>query len=217
MDHPVGGKHSAGSNSVSAPATCAGGLGCLMMVAAALLVLLPACPGHGWPFHFGYHVEQIKSPVNYDPDLTDSFFQTARVGTAKCFSSIDSEHAIRFCNAESDNDGTIQIWIRDDDVSLRFVVKNGAFSCEYIDFSNVYPEPRSELWRTKKQELTLDKQVYHRGDVIKGRIYFECVDEKVTPELAAKLGLWPHPITVKGVFKTIVKSSLFISPLQEDR
>jgi hypothetical protein len=36
------------------------------------------------------------------------------------------------------------------------------------------------MWTTKRQELTLDKKLYRKSDVIKGRIDFECVEEKVT-------------------------------------
>jgi hypothetical protein len=203
---------------------------------AVLLVILLVRQGYGWPFILGGHVRQIESGVNYDPNLSDSFFETEWVcpnfkdecdeksrlkATAKCFSSIDGEHAIHSCDAAVLDDGMIDICIHGDGPmgaeTLLLVVKNGVFSGQYRSFSKVHPERRCRLWITKKQELTLDKEVYHKGDVIKGRIYFECVDAEANPELDAKFGLWPHPITVKGVFKTIVKSSLWSGMGRNDR
>jgi hypothetical protein len=50
----------------------------------------------------------------------------------------------------------------------------------------------------------LDKKEYQKGDVIKGRIDFECLSE-FNPEYAKKFGRDPRTIKVLGVFKTIVE------------
>lgn len=52
----------------------------------------------------------------------------------------------------------------------------------------------------------LDKKVYRKGDLIKGRIDFECVEEEMAdPEVAKKYVEDPATVKVRGVFKTIVK------------
>ena len=67
------------------------------------------------------------------------------------------------------------------------------------------PDP-ALIWTTKRQKLTLDKNVYRKGDVIKGRIDFECVEEPTNPKYIEKWGkIIPSSITVKGVFKTILE------------
>jgi len=52
--------------------------------------------------------------------------------------------------------------------------------------------------------LTLDKKAYRKGDVIKGKIDFECVQEPTNREYIEKWGSDPTTIKVYGVFKTIV-------------
>jgi hypothetical protein len=61
------------------------------------------------------------------------------------------------------------------------------------------------IWTTKQQKLTLDKKTYSKGDVVKGKIDFECAESTTDPKWIEKYG--PNPITIKvfGVFKTIVK------------
>ncbi len=78
------------------------------------------------------------------------------------------------------------------------------FRCQ---FWNLYQIPRlaDMVWTTKRQELTLDKEVYGKGDVIKGRIDFECVQEATNPKYVEKWGRTPTTIKVYGVFKTILK------------
>jgi hypothetical protein len=61
------------------------------------------------------------------------------------------------------------------------------------------------MWTTQKQGFILDKQVYHKGAVIKGRIDFECVEEPGTPEYIEKYGKHSKTIAVNGVVKTIVE------------
>ena len=47
--------------------------------------------------------------------------------------------------------------------------------------------------------------MYRKGDVIKGRIDFECVQGNNDPKLADEYAKNPYTITVKGVFKTILE------------
>lgn len=54
---------------------------------------------------------------------------------------------------------------------------------------------------TKKlQQPSLDKKAFRKGDPIKGRIEIEVLDE--FPKYPARP---PRPITVKGVFESILK------------
>ena len=59
-------------------------------------------------------------------------------------------------------------------------------------------------WTTTRQTLILDKKAYRKGDVIRGRIYFECLDELNNPKYPNRP---PRPIKVKGVFKTVVEQA----------
>ncbi|MGO9571502.1 MAG: hypothetical protein ACLP5H_28600 [Desulfomonilaceae bacterium] len=167
---------------------------------------------------------QIKSQVNYDPKLSDPFFETGKwsdemdeeCGTedhlkhkARCLSSLDFEHVIHFCNAKLLYDGSILICIHETgpsaDEHFGIVVENKVFWSQYWYVSIVHLDGDRRTWTTKNQKLTLDKQVYHKGDVIKGKIYFKCLEDETNPKLVEKFGLWPYPITIKGVFKTILE------------
>ena len=93
-----------------------------------------------------------------------------------------------------------------EDDALRVQIRNGRFTCQYWAEYPVRTRPDPALiWTTKRQKLTLDKNVYRKGDVIKGRIDFECVEEPTNPKYVEKWGKIPLTITVKGVFKTILK------------
>lgn len=61
------------------------------------------------------------------------------------------------------------------------------------------------LWTTKRQELTMDRKMYRKGDLIKGRIDFECLQEPTSPKYIEKWGRDARTIKVQGVFKTIVE------------
>jgi hypothetical protein len=83
---------------------------------------------------------------------------------------------------------------------LNINIINGMFSCYYKQTFCI--KPGCDRWcnaTTKRQELTSDKQTYRKGDVITGRIDFECLVE--CPECPEK----PETVIVKGVFKTILK------------
>ncbi len=50
--------------------------------------------------------------------------------------------------------------------------------------------------------MTLDKKAYRKGDVIKGRIDIEVLDELINPKYPDRP---PRPIMLYRVFKTVVK------------
>jgi hypothetical protein len=122
--------------------------------------------------------------------------------TAKCFStSFGVKHEVRFCEAKLLDGDTICLFIHESNPAfydnLNVQVRKGMFTSWFWTRYKMGPDP---IWTTKRQKLTLDKKAYRTGDVIKGRIDFECLDE---------LPGWPNRpprlIKVYGVFKTIVK------------
>jgi len=201
-----------------------------LVVVLALLLL-----GNGFASQDGYDIwkmppgqpEQMRSQVHYDPKLMDTFFESdaerypycSRVAkrgskqwdttTAMCFSnSLGVKHVVAICEARSVDANTIDLLIHQDSVGfndkLRVQVRSGMFTCQYL---TCYPG-RVEtdlIWTTKRQELTLEKKVYRKGDVIKGRIDFECLQEATSPKFIEKHGKWPQTIKMWGVFKTTVQ------------
>jgi hypothetical protein len=193
-------------------------LTCILL--GPVLVLL--CLGHGfgeeWP-HFPYgRQEQIRSQVNYDLKLSDPFFETENwscrnneeecdkkdrlKNTARCLTSFKYDHWISFCDAKLLDIDTVELFIHESTSStydnLRIVVQNGAFRSQYW---TSYEGPDEDLiWTTKRQELTLDKNAYGKGDVIKGRIVFECVEAAKDPGAR-----YNRTVKIEGVFKTILK------------
>jgi hypothetical protein len=183
---------------------------------------------------------QMWSKVDYDPKLTDPFFESnewsypwwiikhrdgqfestrsedessvkdpPRVKhTAKCFStSFGTVHLIKFCEARLLDANAIDLLIHEKNPAfrdaLRVQVRNGMFTCQYWTFYAA--GPTDLIWTTKRQKLTLDRKMYRRGDVIKGKIDFECVQEITDPEHVEKYGKGTTTISVSGVFKTIVE------------
>lgn len=173
----------------------------------------------------------MQSPVDYDPKLTDPFFQSDEWSywegsrenpdpgmfpegeiprklkhTARCLStSFGSKHEVRFCEARLRDKNKIDLFIHehnpafDDDLIVR--IRNGRFTSHYRTFYRAGPT-EGLVWTTKRQKLTLDKKAYQKGDVIKGRIAVEILDEYIDAESP---GRPPRRITLYGVFKTIVK------------
>jgi hypothetical protein len=129
--------------------------------------------------------------------------------TAKCLKSHEmQEYMIEFCRARLLSDGTIELIIHDDesiyDEYLKIVVQKGVFRSQFWAWYKADYGQRL-IWATQKQDLTLDRQVCRKGDVIKGRIHFECVQEPGNPEYIEKYGKHSTTIAVNGVFKTIVE------------
>jgi len=78
-------------------------------------------------------------------------------------------------------------------------ISDGKFTCQYWNHDGDFTRT------TTRQELTLDKRVYRKGDVIKGRIDFECVSKVYDPKDLERPGHYPLNCSVFGVFKTIVE------------
>jgi len=87
---------------------------------------------------------------------------------------------------------------------LRIWIRDGLFTCQY---STGYKGPGKAdwIWTTTRQALSLDKKVYRRGDVIKGKIDFECLQEPTNQKYIKKWGRNLRKIQVYGVFKAKVK------------
>jgi hypothetical protein len=271
VDQSLARKRPAGSNPASIAMSCAAGIAGWAVAPATVLVLLLL--GHG----FGYDIwqappgqpQQIQSKVNYDPKLTDRFFEsdkwscphgdeepvTCRDGkpvlilndpryswlslfleelcfelrewccpdgctecaicrdgkpvsknTARCYStSFNVKHPVHFSEARLLNEDTIDLLFHKRTSGafsdfLRVRISNGKFSCLYWNHDGYGG------WTTTRQKLTLDKKAYGKGDVIKGRIHFECVfDPKDTDIVEKKGGNPSHTAKVFGVFKTILE------------
>ncbi|MEW6111095.1 MAG: hypothetical protein AB1664_03115 [Thermodesulfobacteriota bacterium] len=202
---------------------------CLGVVLLLALSLLGRSLGAEWPDPPPDQPEQIWSKVDYDSKLTDTFFEsdeescpdgsaacpTCKDGeqllkhTAKCFStSFGVKHLVRFCQASLLDAHTIDLFLNESNRafrdSLKIRIRNGKFTCQYwiVDSFHTF------TWRTTRQQLTLDKKVYRKGDSIKGRIYFECLKKVKDPKIIEREG-WPRDptatIKVFGVFKTVLE------------
>jgi len=172
--------------------------------------------------------EQMWSQVGYDPALWDTFFESDAAGypescetpadkewprpkaNAMCFSTGFAEkHVVEFCEARFVDANTIDLLLHHTCPGfldrLRLQVRSGLFTSQYWTFYK-YTEGKADfIWTTKRQQLTLAKKVYSKGDVIKGRIDFECLQEATNPQWVEKRGRYPITIEVYGVFKTIVE------------
>jgi hypothetical protein len=162
---------------------------------------------------------QMQSQVNYDPKLSDPFFtsyersypdcdgkQRTGLHTAKCFSSFN-ESEINCCDAKLVVDGALQLYLHVHGAHyLRIALQKGKFRSQYWYYYKARtPGDEFLTWTTTEQELTLNRKVYRKGDVIKGRIYFVCVQGNSDPKLAEKFAKNPRIIKIEGVFKTVVK------------
>lgn len=213
-----------------------------MVALATILTLVLFHHGHGaeWRDCPPGKPVQMRFEVNYDPKLSDPFFETEEwtIGewgeehvngrivytrrqclsgekesdclknTARCFSSFDQDHTIDFCHARLLDRDTIELLFYDEDSLieeyLRIVIQGRVFWSQYCFPGGAV----HRIWTTKQQDLTLDKQVYRKGGVIKGRIDFESLGEDTVPPLAARArryGRNAYTVTVKGVFKTILE------------
>lgn len=165
---------------------------------------------------------QIKTKVQYDENLKHPFFDKTEfhfgdpefgedpkrkfVHTAKCFTSHQIEHYIHFCEAKLISNDTIEILIHEltpsTNDNLKIIVSQGQFSCQYW---TSYVGDRGDeklVWTTKKQNLKLNKKRYKKGEVMKGEIKFECLQEVTNPKYK---GRFPRTIKIEGVFKPIIK------------
>jgi hypothetical protein len=204
-------KYPVESNPVSIKTSCASARWIPALATVLVLLLLGRGFGDKWtdPLPQGQPA-QIKSQVNYNPKLSDPFFEAGESYTAQVFTSFQYDRFIKFCDAKLLDGNTVELFIHEhnpsNDDNLRIVVENGVFWSQYwYYYKDFFGNYEGLKWTTTKQELTLDKQVYRRGDVIKGKIDFECIQENKHPRLIEKYGRNPRTITLKGVFKTILK------------
>jgi len=116
---------------------------------------------------------------------------------------------VRFCEAKLLDLNAIDLLIHEFSPAfrdaLRIQIRNGKFTSQYWTLYIVGPPPGDYIWTTKRQKLILDRKAFRKGDVIKGRIDFECVEENADPRLVESYGRNPTTIKVKGVFQTIVE------------
>jgi hypothetical protein len=199
-----------------------------ILLGPALVLLLL---GHGHAFGTRWQdpppgqPEQMRSRVDYDRNLTDPFFkldeylertfhdikrpkQPLRVKqTANCFStSFGVKHKVRCCQARLIDANMIELFVYDPlnagfDDNLTVQIRNGMFTCQFWTLYKGGPQ-EGLTWTTKWQKLTLDKKTCRKGDVIKGRIALEVLDELINSKYPDRP---PRRIKLYGVFKTILE------------
>lgn len=202
-----------------------------ILLGSFLALLLPS---HGfgaawWANPPSGQPAQMWSRVDYDPKMTDPFFESNEWSysgggkvptsgmtreedsprlkhTAMCFSSsFGVRHQVKFCEARLLDGHMIDLLIHESNPAFRDALKvrirNAEFTCQYWgDGIHTF------TWTTTRQKLTLDKKAFRKGDVIKRRIDFECVAKVIDPKNIERWGKDPTTtIKVFGVFKTIVK------------
>ncbi|MFH1113218.1 MAG: hypothetical protein V1792_04795 [Pseudomonadota bacterium] len=130
--------------------------------------------------------------------------------TARCFSNSYGEwHVVSFCEARFVDGHNIDLFIHDHNPSfsdaLMVRISNGMFKCMCFPASRILSREKTVIVaETTRQKLILDKKVYRKGDVIKGRIDFELVEEVIDEKHVQEYSSAPKTIQVFGVFKTIV-------------
>jgi hypothetical protein len=129
--------------------------------------------------------------------------------TAKFSSSHNDSGTIRFCDAKLLEGEIMELSIHAGQYSennLKVIVQNGVFWSQYWTiYKKRFRVREGFIWTTKKQSLTLYKRVYGKGDVIKGRLEFECLEEPTNPKYIEKYGRHLTTIKMYGVFKTLLK------------
>ena len=154
---------------------------------------------------------QIWSRVEYDPELKDPLFMNPvkdppriiRTAELLC-NDRNYWHVLYFCKAGLLGEDTIQLYVPDQyniTEHLGVLIRDGKFSCQYWNNEG----HGAYTWTTTRQKLVLDKKMYRKGDVIKGRIDFECVMEPINRDWIWKHGKRPQTIHVYGVFKPTVE------------
>jgi hypothetical protein len=189
----------------------------LALTAVLLLLLL----GHGSGLVLTPDLTPMRSRVHYDPDLTEDvltrLLKMVHLSTDGCYftsfgikkrgvceltlirpdyiSLSISKPRLEYLPGETPDYDPEYCW-----EMLHVKIMKGMFWCDYEERMCI--NPKCGHWckaTTKRQELTLDKQTYGKGDVITGRIDFECLVE--CPQCPEK----PEPVIVEGVFRTILK------------
>ena len=166
--------------------------------------------------------EQIKTRVQYASELNNPFFFShegsagdANLGedpkkivthTANCITEHQMRHVIRFCDAQLLSDGTLELYIHDftaaTNDNLKIKIKDGYFTSQYWTTYIVDKGNENVIWTTKKQALILNKKNYKKGDTIKGKIKFECLQEVTNAKSGER---YPQSISIEGYFKPTLK------------
>jgi len=88
------------------------------------------------------------------------------------------------------DEGGIEVFIHDScfpiEENLRILIEEGVFLSQFWTAYKLRPHGHlyeRYTWTTTKQQLTLDKRNYSKGDVIKGKIDFECLQERTRPRI----------------------------------
>jgi len=148
------------------------------------------------------------TPLEKRPKKRPGFKQTA-----KCFSNSfegGGQHLVNSCEAKVLDTNMVDLFIHEsnpaDHDRLMVRVRNGMFTCQFWTlFRRPATMRQAATWTTKQQKLTLTKKSYRKGDVIKGKIDFECVQQITDPVLMEHYGRDPTTIKVHGAFNTIVQ------------
>ncbi|MGO9568144.1 MAG: hypothetical protein ACLP5H_11435 [Desulfomonilaceae bacterium] len=209
MDQPLARKYSGGSNPVSMKMNRAVRITARIVALATVSVLLFI--GHGFCTERQSIPTAVWSRVQYDPNLTEDLLsrllKMVSLSTDNCYlTSFGTKNGV-VCKLILTSPDHIAVDIAKQvpesaslDVCsevLKGSIINGMFTCYYIRVC--YAGCGNCKATTKRKELTLDKKTYQKGDVVTGRINFECLYE--CPGCLEK----PEPIIVKGIFQTILK------------
>lgn len=207
----------------------------LLLGAVSFFVLVSHGFSSEWCVPPRGQLHQIWSKVKCNPKLSDPFFNTGEWSyldydlegiplkerltepprlkhTAKCFSTSfgGREHRVRYCRAKLLNGNIVCLLIHESnpgfDDRLRVLVRNGKFTCQFWTLFRIRARARpGARWTTTRQKLILNEKVYRPGDVMKGRIDFECVQEIIDPTLMKHYDGNPSTVKLYGVFKTVVE------------
>ena len=190
----------------------------LLIVAAAMSSMAALCLAQepkGQP-------EQIKTRVQYASELDNPFFHSHEgsagdpnlgedpkkivTHTAKCITEHQMRHVIRFCDAQLLPDGTLELYIHDftaaTNDNLKIKIKDGYFTSQYWTVYVIDKGNENVIWTTKKQALILNKKNYKKGDIIKGKIKFECLQEVTNSKSGER---YPVSIRIEGFIKPTLK------------
>jgi hypothetical protein len=128
------------------------------------------------------------------------------IHTADCRTRHQGLHNINYCSATLQKDGIIELKIEDQSAStgdfLTIQIKDGKFFSQYKTYYPGDPSDINLIWTTTKQRLILNKKEFKKGEVIKGRVEFECVQEVSNPKYG---GRNPQKIRIEGTLKPILE------------
>ncbi len=223
MEQSVAKRHSAGSIPVTIEPNRSGAKRGWVVALAAVLGLLLLAQGLDakWQDPPLGQPAQMRSQVKYDPKLFDPFFEKEEWGcpmevrdcdnkdllrkTAKLWTDWQVPGWISYCDAKQLDSGKLELFFHQYPRSplhrLKMIVQKGKCWSQFWTLYEAGPT-MGLSWTTTTQELTLDKRVYGKGDEIRGRIVFECLDEFKISGYGQRP---PRVIKIEGVFKTIVE------------